>query len=1579
MSKFAGNLKCEICSQPHPATEWPVNGDRVPFYFEREPGRYSVEVWCPKFDRPWYVVWDDDPGTMRPTGFSAQKPVEECPPHAGAAPASVAPSEAPKPLPRQCRPIPGQRSASETPGVPQAATTPKPDGATDAATGVARAQRALVRIAIINVVSIPANFVAHLIAGVAGLVLMIPLIAVLWVLHRGFQRRNRLAWQWGRITSAFSGLIAALALLVLALALLVSLGRSVPDAPPGWLLAYEFITSAALLYQIRLLFTSLGEYRTMVEFGLVCPKCGSRRTRGADLFFRAVRCHECQHRWTSGSTDQGSGAGGAHCGGNAGLEDARLEKAVQAAWWQLTQDAVVLIVAQTCFLGLAPGGDRHAILRSALTVDTIALFTLALPVLWILLFPWTFTDLIRAYAGVPSENRGSASGGRGASLANLSWWAMAAAVLLTVVSTRSLGGVRLELSPLLVLVALVSWRLRGMACYWLRSRQQPNDSPEPTTETDEPTRAVPPAVPRTAPRTSAEPTERAMEIVDELTRYGSLSHPGPLTDELLALNCGSGTIVLEALEAFVRGDHPNAVNRRGETNYRGQEVLISLLVALRCKESVALLRELAAGYAGTMVWEASQVGEAAAQAAGVLESTPEAPVGKPGNEPPAGPLGDAPDEMPEAKPAGGVSQTGKAVHGEPSELHGDVPRARTALAGNGSTCGSLGHRPTTSARRTARDVLAAVAALVGVLVVAGVTWRAIARQSVSSGDAPSSSTAQPLREVHVPLAASDLLLLTDSAVLSESSSAGELFGSSEECILIGAKEPISVDTNESKKTANMLRLSNGTLLQGTGALVTMAHPTDGSRLDMTARHLFRVQEPGDQRLSAIRAIAVETPMGELVRESRELVVCLLAVNDDTRARPHLLFLLRDTKLTDLRSNLLLLRGDAGETRIAVSDITNVVKATSTPDGSLGIPGTGSTVTAGPPLTRLDRGKLAASERATASPPTQAAPSDTKEPKRREESQRAHGGEGSAGTMPSRLAELPHQTGTRDHTGRGDGEDTLASDRVCTLRVSPQSARSFAELADTRLFASLARPPETLSDPSLTGKQIAFLDLRHRNESAFGPFGRALTFLQREGVSTDGAQLVFAVVSLATGRYRLVFVHGALDDRTEAELVSHGLCRVRLLPDTRLPRPRARVDTPLRETVPSDQSPQSSGDRLQAGALRIEKAERLSVLPTGVDPRGVRSLRTGEEYLVVAVEGPKGASVFLEAGALARNSYFLTDGARPTRHQFESVHANYEKEGQAASTIVLCGIVRNSEAVEAVSLGCSASETKKFTVNCPATVQPTTEAGTVRASTKARNASGALHTSGDGEKRDETAVRPPVVEACLQVTDRDPPKSGEHWHLRALDMDFVWIASLDAWVGKHEVTNEQFRWFRPEHRSGTCGDHDLDGKRQPVVNVTQRDAVELAECLTRAESQAGRVPEGYAYRLPSPQEWLVFAQCGDGRAFPWGADWPPPARWNYHGQEGAGSWTKIKGHQDGHPVTCAVDESATNQFGLCGVGGNVWEWTTGTDGRNYILRGGSWACHNYYYVGCRDNRYERPTTRSPQCGFRLVLGSSQPGR
>jgi len=68
-SQFANNLLCQYCNKTHGTKNWPVSGDIFPFYFQKEPGNYNLKVSCPYCGKEWYVVWDDNPGLIKPLGF----------------------------------------------------------------------------------------------------------------------------------------------------------------------------------------------------------------------------------------------------------------------------------------------------------------------------------------------------------------------------------------------------------------------------------------------------------------------------------------------------------------------------------------------------------------------------------------------------------------------------------------------------------------------------------------------------------------------------------------------------------------------------------------------------------------------------------------------------------------------------------------------------------------------------------------------------------------------------------------------------------------------------------------------------------------------------------------------------------------------------------------------------------------------------------------------------------------------------------------------------------------------------------------------------------------------------------------------------------------------------------------------------------------------------------------------------------------------------------------------------------------------------------------------------------------------
>ena len=205
------------------------------------------------------------------------------------------------------------------------------------------------------------------------------------------------------------------------------------------------------------------------------------------------------------------------------------------------------------------------------------------------------------------------------------------------------------------------------------------------------------------------------------------------------------------------------------------------------------------------------------------------------------------------------------------------------------------------------------------------------------------------------------------------------------------------------------------------------------------------------------------------------------------------------------------------------------------------------------------------------------------------------------------------------------------------------------------------------------------------------------------------------------------------------------------------------------------------------------------------------------------------------------------------------------------------------------------------------------------------------------------------------------------------MEFVWVAAMNCWVGKYEVTNGEFRRFRASHNSGEYKGRSLNGDRQPVVEVLYEDVTAFVDWLNKS----GKLPAGAQTRVPNGREWSTFARCGDGRDYPWGNEWPPKYG-NYADEkekQAFGSWGVISGYDDGEAVSCDVEKSGKNEWGLYGVGGNAWEFTTDIFDTMYISRvlyGGSWDCGSRDAIRCSNRLNLFAQDRSNEAGFRLML-------
>ena len=232
-------------------------------------------------------------------------------------------------------------------------------------------------------------------------------------------------------------------------------------------------------------------------------------------------------------------------------------------------------------------------------------------------------------------------------------------------------------------------------------------------------------------------------------------------------------------------------------------------------------------------------------------------------------------------------------------------------------------------------------------------------------------------------------------------------------------------------------------------------------------------------------------------------------------------------------------------------------------------------------------------------------------------------------------------------------------------------------------------------------------------------------------------------------------------------------------------------------------------------------------------------------------------------------------------------------------------------------------------------------------------------------------------------------------------------SKPFYLSIYEVTNGQFRHFKPNHGSfglqPTAGDSGAttDAENWPVVEVAWDDASGFAEWLSAADDLR-------AYRIPTEAEWERACRAGTMTPFWWG----PTATAGGANYNSEGTYVRGPAESDRWGAM-PVGSFQPNPWGLCDLHGNVLEWchdwyasyaegsisdphgpleskapraTTwvrvGEDASRVwakarVQRGGGWSQLPRF---CRSaaRLYSPPTDQQDYLGFRLVSPLPVPG-
>lgn len=156
------------------------------------------------------------------------------------------------------------------------------------------------------------------------------------------------------------------------------------------------------------------------------------------------------------------------------------------------------------------------------------------------------------------------------------------------------------------------------------------------------------------------------------------------------------------------------------------------------------------------------------------------------------------------------------------------------------------------------------------------------------------------------------------------------------------------------------------------------------------------------------------------------------------------------------------------------------------------------------------------------------------------------------------------------------------------------------------------------------------------------------------------------------------------------------------------------------------------------------------------------------------------------------------------------------------------------------------------------------------------------------------------------------------------IEMVQIPNQNWSIGKYEITQKEYAELMGENPAYHKGDN------RPVENVSWYEAMKFCKKLTAREREAGYLPQGYKYTLPTSEQWGIACRAGTRTKYYSG---------NTEEDLSRVAWWRKNSGRETHPV----GTKEPNAWGIYDMHGNVMEWCL--DSRYFllrVLRGGSYS-------------------------------------